>query len=64
MLVRIQPRQPFSIYKPLGGEIESRLAYTQQSEGQNLPERPFFRVDYWSSGFLDGWNPRRGVCFH
>ena len=25
---------------PLGGEIESRLAYTQKSEGQNLPERP------------------------
>ena len=25
----------------LGGEIESRLAYTQESEGQNLPERPF-----------------------
>ncbi|SPE54795.1 hypothetical protein SBV1_1940008 [Verrucomicrobia bacterium] len=24
----------------LGGEIESRLAYTQKSEGQNLPERP------------------------
>ena len=26
---------------PLGGEIESRLAYTQKSEGQNLPGRPF-----------------------
>ena len=25
---------------PLGGEIASRLAYTQKSEGQNLPERP------------------------
>ena len=25
----------------LGGEIGSRLAYTQKSEGQNLPERPF-----------------------
>ena len=28
---------------PLGGEIGSRLAYTQKSEGQNLPERPFCR---------------------
>jgi hypothetical protein len=27
----------------LGGEIASRLAYTQKSEGQNLPERPFCR---------------------
>lgn len=27
---------------PLGGEIESRLAYTQESRGQNLPERPAF----------------------
>jgi len=26
----------------LGGEIESRLAYTQKSEGQNLPGRPVF----------------------
>jgi hypothetical protein len=26
--------------RPLGGEIESCLAYTQKSEGQNLPERP------------------------
>jgi hypothetical protein len=25
----------------LGGEIGSRLAYTQESEGQNLLERPF-----------------------
>ena len=25
----------------LGGEIVSRLAYTQKSEGQNLLERPF-----------------------
>jgi hypothetical protein len=24
----------------LGGETESRLAYTQKSEGQHLPERP------------------------
>jgi hypothetical protein len=30
-----------SSFDPLGGEIASRLAYTQQSEGQNLPERPF-----------------------
>src|SRR5712691_10941646 len=29
---------------PLGGEIESRLAYTQKSEGQHLPERPFCLV--------------------
>ena len=26
--------------RPLGGEIGSRLAYTQKSAGQNLPERP------------------------
>src|SRR5437016_5684943 len=26
-------------FKTLGGEIESRLAYTQKSEGQNLPGR-------------------------
>jgi hypothetical protein len=26
---------------PPGGEIESRLAYTQKSRGQNLPGRPF-----------------------
>jgi hypothetical protein len=26
----------------LGGETGSRLAYTQQSEGQHLPERPSF----------------------
>src|SRR6266702_6042484 len=26
----------------LGGEIESRLAYTQKSRGQNLPGRPAF----------------------
>src|SRR5262245_19261189 len=25
---------------PLGGEIASRLAYTQKSRGQDLPERP------------------------
>jgi len=30
-----------SALETLGGEIASRLAYTQQSEGQNLPERPF-----------------------
>jgi hypothetical protein len=34
-------RIPNSALKTLGSEIESRLAYTQQSEGQNLPERPF-----------------------
>ena len=33
-------RIPKSALKTLGGEIESRLAYTQKSEGQNLPERP------------------------
>jgi hypothetical protein len=26
--------------EPLGSETESRLAYTQKSEGQHLPERP------------------------
>jgi len=26
---------------PLGSETVSRLAYTQKSEGQHLPERPF-----------------------
>jgi hypothetical protein len=26
--------------RALGGEIASRLAYTQKSEGQNLPGRP------------------------
>ena len=33
-------RNPNSALKALGGEIESRLAYTQKSEGQNLPGRP------------------------
>ena len=28
---------------PLGGETGSRLAYTQKSEGQHLPGRPFCR---------------------
>jgi hypothetical protein len=28
----------------LGGEIASRLAYTQQSKGQNLPGRPAFAL--------------------
>ena len=32
-------RIPISALKTLGGEIGSRLAYTQKSEGQNLPER-------------------------
>jgi hypothetical protein len=42
MLVRIQPRQPFMAVRKhtLGGEIASRLAYTQKSDGQNLPGRP------------------------
>jgi len=31
-----------ALQEPLGGEIASRLAYTQKSEGQNLPERPFW----------------------
>ena len=40
------PAAPFRFWRefPLGGEIESRLAYTQESEGQNLPERPIGRV--------------------
>jgi hypothetical protein len=29
-----------SKFRTLGGEIGSCLAYTQKSEGQNLPERP------------------------
>ena len=43
VLVRVQPRQPIFWQvelRPLGGEIASRLAYTQKSRGQNLPERP------------------------
>jgi hypothetical protein len=32
---------PAANFIPLGSETESRLAYTQQSEGQHLPERPF-----------------------
>ena len=32
-----------SSFDPPGGEIASRLAYTQKSEGQNLPERPLCR---------------------
>jgi len=31
---------PHFAFETLGGEIESRLAYTQKSEGQNLPGRP------------------------
>ncbi len=31
-----------SSFDPPGGEIESRLAYTQKSEGQNLLGRPLF----------------------
>ena len=37
VLVQIRARQP---NHTLGGEIASRLAYTQKSRGQNLPERP------------------------
>jgi len=33
-------RNQISALKALGGEIGSRLAYTQKSEGQNLPGRP------------------------
>jgi hypothetical protein len=36
--------------KTLGGEIESRLAYTQKSEGQNLPGRPTFAGQLWLAG--------------
>jgi hypothetical protein len=36
-------RIPNSAFKTLGGETESHLAYTQKSEGQNLPERPLCR---------------------
>ena len=82
VLVRIQPRQPLSIYDlritiyeprreikalrkssfvnpkflTLGSEIASRLAYTQQSEGQNLPERPAFDLSsYGSAGPFASW---------
>ena len=33
-----------SSFDPPGGEIESRLAYTQKSEGQNLSGRPAFAL--------------------
>ena len=33
---------PAANFFPLGSETGSRLAYTQQSEGQHLPERPSF----------------------
>jgi hypothetical protein len=36
----------------LGGEIESRLAYTQKSEGQNLPERSAFAQGYGGQAHL------------
>jgi hypothetical protein len=49
MLVQFQPRQPAFAWRygsagqfPPGGEIESRLAYTRKSEGQNLPGRLAF----------------------
>ena len=31
-------------HSTLGGETGSHLAYTQKSEGQNLPERPAFAL--------------------
>jgi len=34
-------RNPKSEIDTFSGEIASRLAYTQKSRGQNLPERPF-----------------------
>src|ERR1039457_3186718 len=37
----------------LGGEIESRLAYTQKSEGQNLPGRPLPRCIIRSAPVYD-----------
>jgi len=41
-----------------GGEIESRLAYTQKSEGQNLPGRPSPRRIIRSAPVSDtGWWP-------
>src|SRR5258708_7977743 len=33
-----------SAQAPPGGEIVSRLAYTQKSRGQNLPGRPFLNA--------------------
>ena len=46
MLVQFQPRQPIMAVRKhtLGGEIASRLVYTQKSEGQNLPGRPAFAL--------------------
>ena len=44
---------PTFYYQPirtLGGEIASRLAYTQKSRGQNLPGRP--NAD-WGDGVVD-----------
>ena len=37
-------RRTRTIFQSLGGEIASRLAYTQKSRGQNLPGRPAFAL--------------------
>jgi len=45
-LVRFQLKQLFMAVRKHtpGGEIASRLAYTQKSRGQNLPGRPFLNA--------------------
>src|SRR5258705_7979596 len=46
-----------SAFKPPGGEIESRLAYTQKSEGQNLSGRPVPRCIIRSAPVSDTGGP-------
>src|SRR4051794_32557189 len=43
--------------RPPGGEIESRLAYTQKSEGQNLLGRPLPRCIIRSAPVSDTGGP-------
>jgi len=44
-----------SKFRTLGGEIGSCLAYTQKSEGQNLPERPAFARRLWRGRSFTEW---------
>src|SRR6266576_3863249 len=46
-----------SSFSPPGGEIESRLAYTQKSEGQNLSGRPLPRCIIRSAPVSDTGGP-------
>ena len=46
-----------SSFDPPGGEIESRLAYTQKSEGQNLTGRPLPRCIIRSAPVSDTGGP-------